>query len=272
MKLFFKLDKETKNKVRKNEKTTKGYFDEEMTKNLKDWKEVFDFGVFDTQEYGFNQWPDQMSDSNLFKETLLEYSKELAKLAKVLLRCFSLLLGVGENFLSQHFTDPHPGRVRFNYYPECPDLTTELGVNPHRDFGVLTILKQDDSISGLQVYLVPGDESQGDGLKIDDPHWIDVLPVKGAFTVNLGEMLQVWSNDQYFAAMHRVLANRDSKRFSIPFFMGPKPETEITPIVRDGEVPHYKSINFGEYRKRKIEGYTTVLDFKDQSRLHNYKT
>ena len=46
-------------------------------------------------------------------------------------------------------------------------------------------------------------------------------PVAGALTINVGDMLQVYSNDRYVAPLHRVLANRDKHRYSAPFFFNP---------------------------------------------------
>jgi len=271
MKLFFQLDIEVKNKITRTETNMRGYFDGEYTKNLRDWKQGFDFGIFDNELDGHNQWP-KIDDDDQFKETLLEYLKEMSKLAEAILRGFSLLLGVSENFLSQYYTDPHPSWARLNYYPEYPGRTNELGVNPHRDACGLTILKQDDSVSGLQVYLSPGNEAIGDGLNPnDDSYWYDVLPVKGAFTINLGEALQVWSNDQYFAAMHRVLANNHLKRYSIPYFYLPRYDTEIVPIVKNGDKPLYRTLHWGEYRKKRNKGDYGKLDFKDQGRLPNWR-
>jgi len=268
MKSFFKLDKEVKDKIMRTQTNMRGYFDGEYTKNIRDWKQGFDFSFFENELDGMNQWPDFDIQ---FKETLLEYLKEISKLAAAILRGFSLLLGVSDNYLSQFFNDPHPSWARLNYYPECPNLTNELGVNPHRDGCGLTILKQDDEVQGLQVYLGQGNEAKGDGLDPNDSHWFDVRPVKGAFTINLGEALQVWSNDKYFAALHRVLANNQEKRYSIPYFYSPRYDVEIVPIVKEGEKPFYRNIIWGEYRKMRNKGDYQMLDFKDQGRLPNWR-
>jgi len=268
MKRFFKLDKEIKCNIVRTQKNMRGYFDGEYTKNVKDWKQGFDFGLHENELDGKNQWPE--NDPEL-KDTLLEYLKHMSKLASALLRGFSLLLGAEENYLAQFFGEEHPSWSRLNYYPECPGRTKELGVNPHRDACCLTILKQDDAVSGLQVYLGPGQEDLGDGLDPDDSHWFDVLPVKNAFTINLGEALQVWSNDIYFAAMHRVLANNQAPRYSIPYFYLPRYDTDVKPIVKEGDRPVYRTLNWGEYREKRNQGDYSKLDFKDQGRLPNWK-
>jgi len=88
-----------------------------------------------------------------------------------------------------------------------------LGVGPHQDGTFITILKQDDNVSGLQVYKGPGDE-----MNIDPTQWVTIPPVKNALVVNVGAMLEVWSNLKYKAALHRVIANNNLPRYSVPFF------------------------------------------------------
>ena len=59
-------------------------------------------------------------------------------------------------------------------------------------------------------------------------------PVAGALTINVGDMLQVYSNDRYVAPLHRVLANREKHRYSAPFFFNPvsPPAPPVAPAAR----------------------------------------
>ncbi len=70
--------------------------------------------------------------------------------------------------------------------------------------------------------------------------------------VNLGDMLQVWSNDRYIAPLHRVITNRDTNRFSAPYFLNPAYAANISPL--NSETPHYRSINWGEFRSGRAAG------------------
>ena len=69
-------------------------------------------------------------------------------------------------------------------------------------------------VAGLEVY---------SGTKQDrnDGQWVGVEPVAGAMTINIGDMLQVWTNGRYAAPEHRVRANPAKERFSAPFFYNP---------------------------------------------------
>ncbi|CAN0550459.1 unnamed protein product, partial [Ectocarpus sp. 8 AP-2014] len=51
--------------------------------------------------------------------------------------------------------------------------------------------------------------------------WVSIPPVDGAMTINVGDMLQVWTNDLFVAPEHRVLSQKDRDRFSAPFFYNP---------------------------------------------------
>ena len=96
--------------------------------------------------------------------------------------------------------DPRTSTVRLNYYPLSDPLSTaeqtttpSLGaqaLGQHTDPGVLTLLLQDDT-GGLQTYSLKNG-------------WIDIQPSPGSIVVNLGDAMQVWTNDTYKAALHRV--------------------------------------------------------------------
>ncbi|CAJ2674253.1 unnamed protein product [Trifolium pratense] len=52
-------------------------------------------------------------------------------------------------------------------------------------------------------------------------HWIPVKPTPGAFIINVGDIVQVWSNDKYESVEHMAVANTKRERFSIPLFFFP---------------------------------------------------
>ena len=69
--------------------------------------------------------------------------------------------------------------------------------------------------------------------------------------------MQVWSNDRYRAALHRVLANSDAERFSVPFFFSPAYSTDYAPLTTtfDRETPaRYRKINWGEFYRKRADG------------------
>ena len=146
--------------------------------------------------------------------------------------------------------------VRLNHYPVGDLLTaaeaaqvTELGdmaLHHHSDAGALTLLLQ-DQVGGLQVR---GDDG-----------WVDVTPTPGAIVVNTGDVMQVWSNDRYTAALHRVLPRATQDRYSLPYFFNPSYETDYAPLpgsIGEGEHARYRTINWGRFRQARADG-----DFAD---------
>jgi isopenicillin N synthase-like dioxygenase len=122
----------------------------------------------------------------------------------------------------------------------------DLGIHHHTDAGALTVLMQDD-VGGLQVYR--------------DGYWHNVTPVKGAMVINTGDMMQVWSNDEYQAAIHRVLAMSARDRYSLPFFFNPAADARVSPLpsVTSQQNPaRYSTVEWGRFRGKRSDG-----DFAD---------
>ncbi|XP_048337567.1 protein DMR6-LIKE OXYGENASE 1 [Ziziphus jujuba] len=243
---FFELPSEEKRKVKRNEVNPLGYYDCEHTKNVRDWKELFDFLVKDgivipaspePDDKGVrtitNQWPQYPPE---FREVFQEYAKQVEKLAFKLLELIALSLGLPENRFSGYFNG-HTTSIRINYYPPCPFPHLALGVGRHKDPGVLTILAQDD-VAGLQV------KRKSDG------EWITVKPTPNAYIVNVGDVFQVWSNEKYQSVEHRVVVNTVKERMSIPFFFHPGTHVMVKPVeeLLNGENrPKYKEYNWGKF-------------------------
>jgi len=125
------------------------------------------------------------------------------------------------------------------------------------DAGALTVLLQ-DGVGGLQVY--------NDGL------WYDVPPVEGALVINTGDMMQVWSNDRYRAAMHRVLASNEIERYSIPFFYNPMAGTVVEPlpsVVTAGQPANYRPIDWSDFRSKRTDG--DYADYGPEVQIAQYR-
>ncbi|XP_055814772.1 protein DMR6-LIKE OXYGENASE 2-like [Solanum dulcamara] len=241
---FFALSKEEKRKVKRDELNSMGYYDTELTKNVRDWKEVFDFTVEnptmiplthepDDKELKelHNQWPEYPPE---LREVCEEYVQEVQKLSYKLLELISLSLGLPEKRMNGFFKD-QTSFVRLNHYPPCPIPHLALGVGRHKDAGGLTILAQDD-IGGLEVK------------RKTDGEWIRVKPTPNAYIVNVGDTIQVWSNDEYDSVEHRVVVNSVRERFSTPFFFNPSHYTWIEPLeelVNEKNTAKYKAYNWG---------------------------
>ncbi|HKV21904.1 MAG TPA: 2OG-Fe(II) oxygenase family protein, partial [Mycobacterium sp.] len=95
---------------------------------------------------------------------------------------------------------------------------TSQGVGAHKDSGVLTLLLVEPDSRGLEV-------------ELGNDHWIDVPPVRGAFIVNIGELLEVASGGYLRATRHRVIAPAPgTDRVSIPYFLNPALDA-LVPVI-----------------------------------------
>ncbi|XP_024311464.1 gibberellin 2-beta-dioxygenase 8 isoform X2 [Brachypodium distachyon] len=138
--------------------------------------------------------------------------------------------------------------LRLNRYPQAPGSGGGhghgvLGLCGHTDSDFLTILRQDDHVGGLQLLL---DDKDG------GRRWRTVRPNPGALTVNVGDLLQAWTNDVYASVEHRVVARPDRERFSVAFFLCPSYDTLIRPPLPGKTTTSqvYRNFTFGEYRSQ----------------------
>ncbi len=248
MRAFFAQSHEAKRTVARSERNPWGYYDKELTKNTRDWKEIFDFAASSCGN-SIPRWPAGLPG---FRDTLIDYYRGCEAVAIRLLRIVSTNLGLQANALDRVFAHGHSSWARLNYYPVCarpenPDSATtpkegHLGVNHHTDPGVLTVLLQDRQ-AGLEVFR--------------DGHWWPVEPIDGALVINLGDIAQVWSNDRYKAPLHRVLANAAAERFSAPFFFCPPYELDYAPLASTIDAdnpPRYRDINWGHFYSMRTLG------------------
>lgn len=112
-----------------------------------------------------------------YREVYDEYEKEIGRMVDRLLSLISLGLGLEQGCLKKKL-GPNPGkRAQSNYYPPCPNPELTLGLNVHTDISALTVLRQSEGVSGLQV--------------IKDGKWVMVDPIPNAFVINLGDQIQV---------------------------------------------------------------------------------
>ncbi|MEM7562801.1 MAG: 2OG-Fe(II) oxygenase family protein [Pseudomonadota bacterium] len=261
---LFGLPLEEKLQIERSKENPWGFYNRELTKNQLDKKEVFDFtrpGV-DPIYQQTNRWLPNYPE---FRSTMETYLESCTRLSLNLLEAFCLGLDLPAKFMHADFENNHTGFVRLNYYPlevtaKNADGETEeadLGIHHHTDAGALTVLLQAD-VSGLQVHR--------DGM------WHDIPVVEGAMVINTGDMMQVWSNDIYKAAIHRVLAMEARERYSIPFFFNPASDCEVKPlpsVVSEQTPDQYDSIIWGEFRGRRSDG--DYADYGTEVQISQYR-
>ena len=176
------------------------------------------------RSFGHNQWPEALPG---FREQMLAYQSAVRELGDRVLAMLALSLELPEDYFVPFYDMPCT-TLRLLRYPPHPAaaLANQLGAGAHTDWGGVTMLAQDD-LGGLEVRNV-ADE------------WIQAAPIPGTFVINLGDLMQRWTNGLYRSNMHRVRNNSSTEdRYSIPFFYSPRPDSRIEclPTCADAEHP-----------------------------------
>lgn len=163
-----------------------------------------------------NQWPTQTFPD--LKELLVPYYDAVRTVAGHLMAAIAVSLGQDAGFFENVYKKPL-ARGQLVFYPpstQMDEREERFGVAPHTDFGVLTLLLQDNS-GGLQVQSKSGE-------------WIEAPPISGTLVCNIGDLLARWSNNRFTSTLHRVVNRTQNARYSIPVFFDPHTDTVIDPI------------------------------------------
>jgi len=212
-----------------------------------DAKESFEFALelapddprYDQPMLGPNYWPDLPG----FRESVLHYQSLVRTLTVDLHRPIAIDLGLDADFFTP-LVDPGLSNVRMLRYPPHPGTFDgkQYGAAPHTDYGVLTLLTQED-VSGLE-------------LRTSDGEWLPVMPPPGGFICNIGDCLMRWSNHTYISTLHRVVNRTPRDRYSVAFFGDPNPDAviEVLPSsLAPGESPRYAPTTYADYFRSRTE-------------------
>ncbi|KAK9055892.1 hypothetical protein SSX86_026979 [Deinandra increscens subsp. villosa] len=194
-------------------------------------------------------WP---SNPPTYKEKMGSYAKAMKVLQKQLMEVLFESLGLNANYLHDDIEEGSQV-MTVNCYPSCPKPDLALGLPPHTDFGMITILNQTQQ-----------------GLEIMDHHkkWHSVPFIQGALIVQLGDQFEVISNGRYKSVPHRTILNAQTKRFSIASLhsmhiqkkVGPAPELvdEQHPVAyREGSFARF--LDHISVKSLSEESYITTL-------------
>ena len=270
MHALFAMGEAEKAAIRRTRENAWGYYDRELTKNRPDWKEIFDYGPepepgqhAPAHSDGRNQWPAGHPE---WKTVLIRHFAQCERIALSLLRALCVSLELPADRLDAAFVD-HSSYLRLNHYPRCdepapPDADWfpeqgRLGVHHHTDAGALTILYQDE-VAGLQAWV--------------EDRLVLIEPVPDALTVNLGGMLQVWSNDRLRSPIHRVLAHRNRERFSAPFFLNPRYDTVCEPLLEGPAAAasaRFRPVSWAHFRDQRSAG--DFADFGAEIQIEDFR-
>ncbi len=202
----------------------RGYFPlgGELTSGVPDHKEGLYFGAeHDDDAPGVRAgWP--MHGRNLFpaevpelRPAVLDVMAALTRVGHALIAGLGLGLDLGDDYFARHYTADPTVLFRVFHYP--PAVDDAWGVGEHTDYGLLTLLAQDE-VGGLQVRTPRG--------------WLDAPPIPGALVCNIGDMLELISGGALRSTPHRVRNTSARDRLSFPFFFDPAFSADLRPLPR----------------------------------------
>eukprot|EP00252_Welwitschia_mirabilis_P023089 TRINITY_DN6437_c0_g1_i1.p1 TRINITY_DN6437_c0_g1~~TRINITY_DN6437_c0_g1_i1.p1 ORF type:complete len:324 (-),score=57.09 TRINITY_DN6437_c0_g1_i1:230-1201(-) len=251
---FFKLPMEQKMKLLRSKKH-RGYtpiHDESLDPDRQivgDFKEGYYIGVEVSDDdprakksfYGPNTWPPEDLLPG-WRQTMEKYHQAALHVGRRVASLIALSLNLDAGYFSKKDMLDEPIAVLRLLHYEGKVSNPELGIygcGAHSDFGMITLLATDDT-PGLQICK----------MKDSDPQqWEDIAPVKGAFIVNIGDMLERWSNGLYRSTMHRVII-AGKERYSIAYFLEPSHDgvVECLPTCCSETIPpKYPPIKCEDY-------------------------
>ncbi|TDV46940.1 isopenicillin N synthase-like dioxygenase [Actinophytocola oryzae] len=221
----------------------------ELTSGEPDLKEGLYFGAelpegHPLPLHGPNLFPRQVPE---LRGLVLTYLDELTRVAQEVMRGVALSLDLPADYFSAGYTADPTVLFRIFHYP--PGGDGGWGVGEHTDYGLLTLLLQDDN-GGLQVHTPRG--------------WLDAPPLPDTFVCNIGDMLERLTNGWYRSTPHRVRNTSGRDRLSFPFFFDPDFTAEVPPLPSraatapdgrrrwDGESPLAFTGTYGEYLTAKV--------------------
>lgn len=254
---FFALPLEEKEKLNiiNSGQTLRGYipmYGENVDpENTRDFKEVFDYGLNEEEVspfFGPNLMPEQPEG---FKETMEQYHSEMMKLARKLISGIALSLNLPENYFEKLQKKPITIQRLLHYPPQEGQITQEeIGIGAHTDYGFLTILSQ-DQVGGLQVQNHEGE-------------WISAPPVEDCFIINIGDLVQTFTNDRYISTMHRVINDSGKERYSIPFFIDLDFNAKVEVVetcISENNPAKYEPYTCGQHKyKRFVDSYVHLTN------------
>jgi isopenicillin N synthase-like dioxygenase len=219
---FFALPEATKMEIamERGGRAWRGFFPlgAELTAGRPDRKEGIYFGTEDPHSdrplHGRNLFPAEVP---ALRDAVLEYIDRLTGTAQDVLRAVAVSLGLDREYFASGYTRNPTVLFRIFHYPPTPAYADadDWGVGEHTDYGLLTLLAQDDN-GGLAVRTAGG--------------WVDAPPVPGTFVCNIGDMLDRLTGGYYRSTPHRVRNVSGNERLSYPFFFDPDFDAEVPPL------------------------------------------
>ncbi|MBO6784556.1 MAG: isopenicillin N synthase family oxygenase [Alphaproteobacteria bacterium] len=195
---------------------------------------------YERMMYGPNQWPDAPAD---LADTMMAYHRAMRELSDRLQAAFAVGIDLPEDYFLKYYRKPL-NQLRLLHYPPPPEDLDEgvMGARVHTDTGAFTILLQDQN-GGLEVQTQSGE-------------WVAATPLEGAFVVNVGDMLENWTNGRFISVKHRVVNRSGNERYSVPYFLNPDLDAVVEPLPEftgPDNPPKFEPVHVGEFLTHRFD-------------------
>lgn len=249
-KKFFSLQLEDKMKLaRKEHRGYTALCDEILDPSSTsggDPKESFYIGPLEGTLSSMNQWP-SLEILPTWRSTMEYYHQKVLSAGRRLIHLLALALNLNEDFFEKvGALDAPMAFLRLLHYPgELVSSNQEVcGASAHSDYGMITLLAT-DGVPGLQVCRE----------KFNQPRlWEDVPNIKGALIVNIGDMMERWTNCLFRSTLHRVMSS-GQERYSAAFFLDPNGDCVVECLescCSESNPSKFAPIRSGDYIKERI--------------------
>ncbi|XP_021812061.1 codeine O-demethylase-like isoform X1 [Prunus avium] len=244
-KQFFALPLEEKQKYSREVNDIQGYGNDMVISQQQtlDWTDRLYLSVYPEEHRKLKLWP---QNPESLRGTLEQYSRKLQVVTKTVLVAMARSLNLDDNCFWEQYGEKGKMDVRFNLYPPCSRPDVVLGLKPHADGTIITLLLQDKQVEGLQF--------------LKDDQWFRAPIVPDALLINVGDLAEILSNGILKSPVHRVLTNPDKERISLAALCLPELDKETEPLeslVNESTPKLYK----------KVKNYDrTYFDYYQQGR------
>ena len=184
-----------------------------------DWKENFELDTFDNLSY----LPPKLQKS--FEITF----PIIRKFSNQLLGVFEQVIGVEKDFLLKAHANSNDHHFRLAYYPASTERVDQLPCGEHKDYNTLTLLFSPDANKRLQIKTLSGE-------------WTDIEYLDNSVVINVGNILQIWTQDYLISAPHRVLFNEQAS-FTSAYFLNISQHQKLDKIGPNKQKYSFKDVN-----------------------------
>ncbi|XP_014500858.2 gibberellin 3-beta-dioxygenase 1-like [Vigna radiata var. radiata] len=189
-------------------------------------------------------WP---HDYQQFCDTMEKYEKQMRRIADRLTEMMLEVLEISEEKRNWVGGSDVSAALQLNFYPCCPEPNRAMGLGPHTDTSIFTILQAKSS--GLQL--------------LKEGKWIPVHPHPNTLIVHTGDFLRIMSNARFCSPIHRVVPNENDERYSMAYFYSPPTDYTVSPSVTGdlNSVARFRDVTVMEYIGIKAEKFGDSLSF-----------